>query len=171
MLYPCSSLSSFSPTFPPFLSVWIIPFSLIHTESNLLVCLKCFGFTSCWVAFSVTLLCLPTVVLPSSRCFCSTFHFFFFIPLCCDQHKGGSTVQRPCVLRAPPLILLGGEDEEDGDQGVCVTPKPFYTPHTPKHHTHTHPEAACEWCALITPWNIKHSVWGFLYVHIKQIYI
>ncbi len=26
------------------------------------------------------------------------------------------------MSRAPPLILLGGEDEEDGAQGVCVTP-------------------------------------------------
>ncbi|GAA6101107.1 microtubule-actin cross-linking factor 1 isoform X21 [Tachysurus ichikawai] len=32
-------------------------------------------------------------------------------------HKGGSTLQKPCLSRAPPLILLGGEEEEDGDQG------------------------------------------------------
>lgn len=28
------------------------------------------------------------------------------------------------MSRAPPLILMGGEDEEDGAQGVCVTPTP-----------------------------------------------
>ncbi|KAL6456949.1 hypothetical protein MHYP_G00339120 [Metynnis hypsauchen] len=32
-------------------------------------------------------------------------------------HKGGSTLRKKCVPRAPPLILLGGEEEEDGAQG------------------------------------------------------
>ncbi|RXN26084.1 microtubule-actin cross-linking factor 1-like protein [Labeo rohita] len=33
-------------------------------------------------------------------------------------HKGASTLRRTSMPRAPPLILLGGEDEEDGAQGV-----------------------------------------------------
>ncbi|KTG00503.1 hypothetical protein cypCar_00036095, partial [Cyprinus carpio] len=32
-------------------------------------------------------------------------------------HKGASTLRRTSVSRAPPLILLCGEDEEDGAQG------------------------------------------------------
>ncbi|XP_067217652.1 microtubule-actin cross-linking factor 1-like isoform X17 [Chanodichthys erythropterus] len=32
-------------------------------------------------------------------------------------HKGVSTLRRASVSRAPPLILMGGEDEEDGAQG------------------------------------------------------
>ncbi|CAM4632235.1 unnamed protein product [Leuciscus chuanchicus] len=32
-------------------------------------------------------------------------------------HKGVSTLRRPSMSRAPPLILMGGEDEEDGAQG------------------------------------------------------
>ncbi|XP_048057419.1 microtubule-actin cross-linking factor 1 isoform X23 [Megalobrama amblycephala] len=32
-------------------------------------------------------------------------------------HKGVSTLRRTSVSRAPPLILMGGEDEEDGAQG------------------------------------------------------
>lgn len=81
-------------------------------------------------SISPLLSCLPLIAFVQ--------HFIFFIPLCCDQRKSGSTVQRPYVLRAPPLILLGGEDEEDGDQGVCVTPQPFHInpllpPHTRMH--------------------------------------
>ncbi|XP_036808592.1 microtubule-actin cross-linking factor 1 isoform X19 [Oncorhynchus mykiss] len=33
------------------------------------------------------------------------------------QLKGVSSLRRVCMSRAPPLILLGGEDEEDGAQG------------------------------------------------------
>ncbi|XP_052327792.1 microtubule-actin cross-linking factor 1-like [Oncorhynchus keta] len=33
------------------------------------------------------------------------------------QLKGVSSLRRVCMSRAPPLILLGGEEEEDGAQG------------------------------------------------------
>lgn len=47
------------------------------------------------------------------------------------------------MSRAPPLILMGGEDEEDGAQGVCVTP-----PHNAYAEMHSHTQSS-----LYTAWR------------------